>query len=210
MQMEKSRGPGRPKDKSKEIAILAAARKLFLEIGLDVTIDAIALEAGVAKSTIYSYFSDKECLLEAVIRLESDLTISDEQFEQSLSLPLYDVLRSFGLRYVKFINNREILGWDRLIAAAAIRAPNLPERFFSAGPGRGQYMLIALLSQAIAKGELKRCEPQVAADNLTGLWLGFTSLEVKLGVRPALSEQEIENRVEHGISVFMAFYANTN
>ena len=210
MQMEKSRGPGRPKDKSKEIAILAAARKLFLEIGLDVTTDAIALEAGVAKSTVYSYFSDKECLLEAVIRLESDLTISDEQFEKSLGLPLYDVLKSFGLRYVKFINNREILGWDRLIASAAIKTPNLPERYFAAGPGRGQYMLIALLSQAIAKGELKQCEPQVAADNLTGLWLGFTNLEVKLGVRPALSAQEIENRVEHGINVFMAFYANKN
>ncbi|WP_017385184.1 TetR/AcrR family transcriptional regulator [Acinetobacter baylyi] len=205
--MEKSRGPGRPKDKSKEITILAAARKLFLEIGLDVTTDAIALEAGVAKSTIYSYFSDKENLLEAVIRLESDLTISDEQFEQSLSLPLYDVLKSFGLRYVNFINNREVLGWDRLIAAAAIKTPDLPERFFAAGPGRGQYMLIALLCQAIAKGELKQCDPQVAADNLTGLWLGFTSLEVKLGVKPALTPQEIENRVEHGINVFMAFYA---
>ncbi|WP_311091376.1 TetR/AcrR family transcriptional regulator C-terminal domain-containing protein [Acinetobacter soli] len=53
-------------------------------------------------------------------------------------------------------------------------------------------MLMALLIQAIAKGELKRCEPQVAADNLTALWLGFTNLEVKLGVRPALSAQEIE------------------
>jgi TetR/AcrR family transcriptional repressor of mexJK operon len=61
------------KTKSKEIAILAAARKLFVEIGLYVTTDAIALESGVVKSTIYSYFSDKECLLEAVIRLESDV-----------------------------------------------------------------------------------------------------------------------------------------
>ncbi|ENX44019.1 hypothetical protein F886_03378 [Acinetobacter sp. NIPH 542] len=143
-------------------------------------------------------------MLEGVIRLESYLTISDEQFEKSFGLPLYDVLKSFGLRYVKFINNREILRWGRLIASAAIKTPNLPERFFAAGPGRGQYMLIALLSQAIAK------EPQVAADNLTGLWLGFTNLEVKLGVRPALSAQEIENRVEHGINVFMAFYANKN
>jgi len=210
MQMEKSRGPGRPKDKSKEIAILAAARKLFLEIGLDVTTDAIALEAGVAKSTVYSYFSDKESLVEAVIRQETELTISNGQFEQSLHLPLYDVLTTFGLRYVKFINNREILGWDRLIAAAAIKTPNLPERYFAAGPGRGQYMLIALLSQAIAKGELKRCEPQTAANDLTGLWLGFTHIEVKLGIRPALSAQEIENKVKHGLDVFMAFYANTN
>ncbi|WP_311092382.1 TetR/AcrR family transcriptional regulator [Acinetobacter soli] len=120
---EKSRGPSRPKDKSKEIVILTAARKLFLEIGLDVTTDAIALDAGVAKSTIYPYFSDKECLLEGVIRLESYLTISDEQFEKSFGLPLYDVLKSFGLRYVKFINNREILRWGRPIASAVITPP---------------------------------------------------------------------------------------
>jgi TetR/AcrR family transcriptional repressor of mexJK operon len=121
-------------------------------------------------------------------------------------MPLNLVLKSFGLRYVRFINNREILGWDRLIAAAAVKSPQLPERFFAAGPGRGQYMLIALLSQAIAKGEIKRCEPHIAADYLTGLWLGFTSLEIKLGVRSILSDDEIETRVEQGIDIFMSYY----
>jgi TetR/AcrR family transcriptional repressor of mexJK operon len=206
MEIKKTRGPGRPKDSSRKLAILVSARKLFLEYGLDVTIDTIALNASVAKSTVYSHFSDKESLLEAVIRHESDLTISDEQFKQSLSMPLNLVLKSFGLRYVRFINNREILGWDRLIAAAAVKSPQLPERFFAAGPGRGQYMLIALLSQAIAKGEIKRCEPHIAADYLTGLWLGFTSLEIKLGVRSILSDDEIETRVEQGIDIFMSYY----
>lgn len=207
---ENARTRGRPKDLTKKISILDTARELFLAKGPDVTTEDIASKAGVAKATIYAYFADKENLLEAVIRRESDLTISDKQFEQSKDMPVKAVLKSYGMRYVSFIHRREILGWDRLIAAAAVSSPNLPERFFTAGPGRGQSMLISLIEQAITRKELKQCDPSIAADDLAGLWLGFTNLEVKLGVRPELTASEIENRVEHGIKVFMTFYARSD
>ena len=49
-------------------AILQAARKLFLEQGTEVTTAEIARVAGVAKATLYANFSDKEHLIEAVLR----------------------------------------------------------------------------------------------------------------------------------------------
>lgn len=116
---ETPRQKGRPKDPLKTQAILQAARKLFLEQGLEVTTAEIARVAGVAKATLYANFSDKEHLIEAVLRQESDLTISDHDFAQRHHLPLIEVLTAFGYRFVRFINQRELTGWDRLIASAA-------------------------------------------------------------------------------------------
>ncbi len=82
---ETPRQKGRPKDPLKTQAILQAARKLFLEQGLEVTTAEIARVAGVAKATLYANFSDKEHLIEAVLRQESDLTISDHDFRPAPS-----------------------------------------------------------------------------------------------------------------------------
>ncbi|PLO89408.1 TetR/AcrR family transcriptional regulator, partial [Klebsiella pneumoniae] len=144
----------------------------FLEQGLEVTTAEIARVAGVAKATLYANFSDKEHLIEAVLRQESDLTISDHDFAQRHHLPLIEVLTAFGYRFVRFINQRELTGWDRLIASAAVRHPDLPGRFYAAGPGRAQQMLEAIIAEAIEAGTLRACDPQEAADELAGLWLG--------------------------------------
>ncbi len=133
---ETPRQKGRPKDPLKTQAILQAARKLFLEQGLEVTTAEIARVAGVAKATLYANFSDKEHLIEAVLRQESDLTISDHDFAQRHHLPLIEVLTAFGYRFVRFINQRELTGWDRLIASAAVRHPDLPRPLLRP-PGRG-------------------------------------------------------------------------
>ena len=204
---ETPRQKGRPKDPLKTQAILQAARKLCLEQGLEVTTAEIARVAGVAKATLYANFSDKEHLIEAVLRQESDLTISDHDFAQRHHLPLIEVLTAFGYRFVRFINQRELTGWDRLIASAAVRRPDLPGRVFAAGPGRAQQMLEAIIAEAIEAGTLRACDPQEAADELAGLWLGMTSLAIKLGARPPLSDDEIKQRVERALDVFLRAYS---
>lgn len=204
---ENNRPKGRPKDPTKEQAILQAARKLFLEEGVGVTTEQIARVAGVAKATLYANFADKETLIEAVLRQESNLTISDSEFSKRHQLPLPEVLTAFGNRFVRFINQRELTGWDRLIASAAVRHPDLPRRFYAAGPGRAQQMLETIVAEAIDAGVLKTCVPREAADHLAGLWLGMTSLEIKLGARKALSDEEIEYRVAHALDVFMRAYS---
>ncbi len=197
---------GRPKDDTKRTAILDAARLLFLERGLDVTTDEVAAKAGVAKATVYGNFSDKSALIEAVIRREADITITDEQHSQASEVHVAQALRAFGLRYVSFLNNRDLLGWDRLIASLEAQQSELPKRFFDVGPGRGQRILTAIIQSAMVQGELKPADSAEAADILTGLWLGFVTLEIKLGVRPQLTGAEIQRRVERGVDIFMTLY----
>jgi len=169
--------------------------------------DEVAATARVSKATLYANFADKSSLVAAVIRRESDNTITDEEYANFLAHSrVRDVLFSFGVRFVNFINNRDLFGWDRLIASLEARQSELPRRFFDLGPGRGQRLLTELIARAIDQGQLKAVGADHAADALTGLWLGFTNLEIKLGVRHPLTEDEIKERVERGISVFLAVY----
>nr|WP_255647618.1 TetR/AcrR family transcriptional regulator [Ensifer sp. IC4062] len=189
--------------------MLDAARSLLLAMGPDVTTDEIASLAGVSKSTLYANFADKESLIEAVIRREADLTVTDEEFARlARSDVTADSLIKFGIRYVSFINSHDLLGWDRLIASLESSHPELPKRFFDLGPGRGQRLLTMLLAQAVQQEFLVEVEVDVAADILTGLWLGFVNLEVKLGVREPLTKDAIEERVRRGVSIFLQVYGN--
>ena len=197
---------GRPKDTQKTLNILVAARKLFLEKGIDVTNEEICQKAEVAKATLYTHFKDKASILEAVILNESTLTFSNKDYELSKEKPVRTSLEIFGIKYLTFVNNRELLRWDRLIAETSLIYPNMPAHFFNAGPARGQNFLIAIISDAISKQELKVIDAQIAADNLNGLWLGFKHLEIRLGITLPLNEDQIKFKVLNGIEVFMSAY----
>ncbi len=53
----------------------------------------------------------------------------------------------------------------------------------------------------------KMMDHKNAADELAGLWLGMTSLAIKLGARPPLSDDEIKQRVERALDVFLRAYS---
>lgn len=198
---------GRPKSESKRTGLLDAARILLLTVGPGVTTDDIASRAGVSKSTLYANFSGKMNLIEAVVRREADLTITDEEYARLTQESLTpQSLVNFGIRYVNFINQRDLIGWDRLIALMEAEHPEFHQQIFDLGPGRAQQFLTQLLKQGMQQGFLTQVDADVAADVLTGLWLGFVNLAVKLGVRDPLSAHEIEERVQRGVSIFLRFY----
>lgn len=200
------RGRGRPNDPRKREALLDAARELLLDDGPDVTMEAIAAKAGVAKATLYAKFPDKEAIVEAVLRRESDRTITDEQLSESLAMEVDEALIAFGLRYMTFVNERRLGGWDRLIAAMAMRHPHLARRFFDLGPGRGRALLTKIIEGGITKGSLKQESAADAADDLLGLWLGFTAVEINLFARKPMSPSELAERVNRGVKLFMRLY----
>lgn len=196
---------GRPKDDRKRVAVLTAARALFLSQGPDVTLDEVSAAAGVSKANLYANFGDKEGLIEAVIRREAEATILDEEFLSLKKADLGDALFSFGVRYLTFINSRDVFGWDRLIASVVHRS-ELAQRFFDLGPGHAQRLLQDFIEDAARQGKLIVVDAEQAADELTGLWLGFANLAIKLGVRRPFTPPEIEKRVVRSIAIFLSIY----
>ena len=190
----------------KREALLDAARELLLDQGPDVSMDAIAAKARVAKATLYAKFADKKAIVEAVLRRESDRTITDEQLAESLSMELEEALAAFGMRYMAFINERQLRGWDRLIATMSMRHPDISRRFFDLGPGRGQAHLVTIIESGMANGRINPGSAVQAADDLVGLWLGFTAVEINLLAREPMSASELNERVKRGIALFMRLH----
>jgi TetR/AcrR family transcriptional repressor of mexJK operon len=207
---EPKRSRGRPKKLEAADALLGAGRDLLLTYGMRVTVDAIVAKAGVAKTTFYTYFADKEAFIEAVLLRESARTISDEQYRASLDGDLRAALVMFGSQYLAFANEVRLSAWDRLIASANDAYPELALRLYDAGPGRAYRLLTDILCEADRKGILRIPEPAVAAEELTGIWYGYTVLRVNLRVMPPMTPEEIRKRAERGVEVLYRLYAPGN
>ncbi len=200
---------GRPKDNAKRDAILDAARSLFLAHGPHaVALDAVADLARVSKSTFYSNFADRGSLLEALIRRESDRIVSDEDLVVVTAETLVPALTAFGLRLLRFLADPEIVGFERLIAAAARDHPDLPGRFFEAGPGRARARLALMITEGARSGALRVEDAVWAAENLVGLWQGMMRVELSMGFRPPPSDDALSARAARGVQSFLAIYEN--
>jgi AcrR family transcriptional regulator len=63
---------GRPRDASRDVAILDAALRVLIEVGYDqLSVEAVAARAGVAKTTVYRRYRDKAALVAAAVEHRS-------------------------------------------------------------------------------------------------------------------------------------------
>ena len=199
---------GRPRDPTKAKAILDAGWGLFLEQGVEGTsIEAIAAKAGVSKVTLYTYFLDRTALFEAAVLREM------EQIEKAQALSpldglanIVDQLRIFGVGIMSFLASKPAIDFYSVVAGELRRHDQLARTFYISGPGRTRDNLAALLSAGVQRGELTSLVPHEAADELFGLWQGFTNFQFSLGIDINVLRGEIAPRVERGIRVFMLAY----
>ncbi len=201
------RSPGRPKDMEKRSAILAAATELFAQRGLEgVPVEMIAAAAGVSKVTIYANFKDKPAILEAILAQETARLAQEVTTRSQTKGSLEDRLRSVGGYLVVMLNAPCHEALDRCLTLETQRNPDLGRRFFDAGPGHLRDVVAELLIEANAAGEIKAACPRTAAEDLLGLWLGFSAVEKRFLCKPP-HPGELEARIERGVTLFMRAYA---
>jgi AcrR family transcriptional regulator len=166
--------------------ILDAALRLWTRHGFDATtVEALALEAGIAKGTVYLYFATKEELLAAAVErwsLLPDLSALGPAFGE---LPLEQALPRVAAQL-----------WSRLRSAAPLVGLLLRElalrpaearRFLETVvlPANGAFA--AFLEGRIAAGELRRVDAFVAARSFVGMLMIFLWTQHVLGgdaIRP--------------------------
>ncbi len=203
-----ARPPGRPVDPGKQQSIVDAAWSLFLEHGVEpVSIESVARRARVSKVTLYRYFPDKQALLEAGVLAEMERIEAAQDLgarppgEQA---DLAERLRRFGLGVMHFLAAENAVAFYSSLAGELGRHPELARRFWDAGPGRTRTNLVRLLADAARAGELELADPELAAEQLFGLWQGFTNLQYALGVADHVG---VVRRVEAGVELFMRGHA---
>jgi TetR/AcrR family transcriptional regulator, mexJK operon transcriptional repressor len=163
----------------------------------------MASRAGVSKVTIYSRYTDKESLFEHVVR--DEMRGMDATFQQNVPVggSLETRLNAFGIALLGFLFRPDHIAMDRMLSLAFVDNPELGRRFFDAGPGQCRARVAAMLADAAAAGDIRIDDPTAAAADVFSLWKGFYDLELKCGVRSAVSAATIKQRVERGTALFL-------
>ena len=192
----------------KRAAILAGAARVFMQTGFDATsVNDICRAAGVSKSTLYVYFSDKEDLFEHLIEGERERLFLG--LRQSLLIPgtLAERLSAFAQALAGIILSDEVILAQRVVIGMAERRSDMGARFYDAGAQRGQLVLLEALQAEIAAGTLSIPDPTLAAYQLVelstaGLWR--RRLFGKTAAPPPA--EVIRSTAASAVAVFMAAY----
>lgn len=139
----------------KGAAVLASARDVFLKHGFSAaTTDMIQQAAGVSKSTVYAYYSNKEALFTAVVETECERFLRKIRRLEVNSGSFEETLTAMARAYLDVVLSSEGLALYRVVVAEAPRFPELARRFYLAGPGQMNAMVAAVLARAADAREL--------------------------------------------------------
>lgn len=204
---ESSSQRGRPKDPAKRAAILAAAKALFLREGYAGTsMEAVAIEAGVSKPTVYSHFANKDSLFSVAVQEETQMLLPHSAFTLKDRSSLDVVLREIGRAFVGLINSPEAIGLHRLMAAKVGQEGDMARLFFEAGPEVILRQMEQLLKQAHQRGLLHVEDVELATEHFFGLLQGCQHMQVLIGYRPPLPAAEMGRRVREATAMFLRAY----
>ena len=210
-QPSEPRRPGRPRDMDKGRSILDAGWGLFLERGVEATpIEAIAARAGVSKVTLYTHYPDKAALFRAAVEREMERIEVAQQLQTSDGHPgmVADQLRQFGFGIMAFLTSKPAIDFYSVVAGDLRRHQDLARAFYDLGPGRTRQNLAGLIAAAVDRGELTAVDPTRAAEELFGMWQGFTNFQLALGVDIAAIREGMHERVARAVGVFLRLYGH--
>ena len=187
--------------------VLEGARKVFLADGFEgAGVDKIAKAAGVSKATLYSYFPDKRVLFMEVVR-----GACVEQADSMVELAAgcrgpREVLRLAGERLHGVLLGGYSLRLFRIFVAEADRFPELGAMFYRNGPLVMHDQLRDYLALAVARGELRIADVDLAAAQFLEMCKADVFLRFLFNIDESFSEAERERVIGGAIETFMARY----
>ena len=185
--------------------ILNAATDLFLEVGYEHTsIDAILLQSGGSKSTLYSYFPTKQDLFRAVI--DNVVDNSDLGSALDITVNARAVLTEFAVarqRVVLSARHRAVLG---LVIAERERFPDLAQIYWERGPQRSGRQLITYLEALRNREVLAIDDAEEAAEFFVGMLFQHWLKQLYYVRQPPPTEALLRARAERVVARFWAAY----
>jgi AcrR family transcriptional regulator len=197
------------KKEAKRRSFVQAGATLFTDKGYsNVSVDAIAAEAGASKVTFYNYFDSKEALFEAVV-LEARYPALQRMVAIAHDGPdLWQILFDTGMAFLRLKLNPDVIAIDRLVIAEAKRLPELARIYLASGPSQTLGAIQSLVEHLLERELLQSTEP------LRTIGLHFMSLcEAGIYVRqiwgldPYPPEEQLTTSVKAAIAAFIGAYA---
>ncbi|WP_319413702.1 TetR/AcrR family transcriptional regulator [uncultured Cohaesibacter sp.] len=174
--------------------ILAAAERLFLSLGyIGTTMDAVAIEAGVTKQTVYRYFPSKVSLFSALIghfdQNDAEFSFRNEAFAEEL--------RRYGVAFLLHHMQPRHLAFFRLMISESRDSSELGDIFSEQAQPYWFGKLSAFLGGHVPE---ERCKGYAQLFNAM-LLAKRTFLLMRAG--EGMSEAEIRTHVELVLAVFL-------
>jgi TetR/AcrR family transcriptional repressor of mexJK operon len=183
--------------------LFAAAMELFMEHGYDASVDMIICRAGVARQTFYNHFQNKESLFTEVLRnCMGDILVPLTENSGDLRA----TLKKFAAGYrQRALCPAGVAGYRTMVGQAQ-RFPELTRESFESGIGHMVGILADLLGKAMESGELRRDDPQFAAEMLMSMLAGLERSRLLMGAEspPCDEAQRVEAIVDGFLRMFEA------
>lgn len=186
--------------------IRAAAAVVFLEKGyLGTSVDEIAARAGVSKQTIYTHFRNKDELFAEVVlgnAVRAEAFASDMLATFRGADDVEAGLRELARTYVRFVIRPDVIRLRRLVIAEASRFPDLARTYHERVPARMYTELAGLFAELMQAGQLRRGDPETAAQHFVWLILGQPLDRMMFGL-PADAADALSDFADIAVNVFM-------
>lgn len=154
--------------------LLHAARELLLERGLEVSLEQIALHAGLTRQSLYNHFSSKADLLMQVFEaLNEELQAQLENIGDAASQDLPRALQQIALTVQAHLYAPSSLRLHRLLVQASAQMPELLQSMHQRRTGRLRQRLSDLLQMLDARGDVRVDSPMLAASAFIGAAIGY-------------------------------------
>ncbi|MBR2687410.1 MAG: TetR/AcrR family transcriptional regulator [Aquamicrobium sp.] len=190
----------------RERRILDAALKVFSETGYSgATMDAVAIQAGLSKPTLYQYFESKEALFSAMLLGERDLML--EFFQHPSGDGMVADLLGFAWDYADTVLRPDLLSLARLIIGEVHRFPEIGHAYQESGPDRLLRGIMEHLEGRRADGQLVFEDAELAAQDLWGLILSAPRNQALYMPDHLPDRAQIERYINNGLRVFLKAYS---
>ena len=187
--------------------VLDGARKVFMRDGFEgASVDDIVREAGVSKATLYSYFPDKRLLFLEVAKMECRAQSDAEIAQIEATGDIRQALTQAAGRMVRFFMSDVGMQIYRIVVGESQRFPEIGQDFYNSGPAMVRQMLAQFLTKAVEDGRLEIDDIELAADQFPELCKAGLHIQMVLGLRTSVTDDEIDRVIDGAVDMFLCKY----
>ncbi|PJG67921.1 TetR/AcrR family transcriptional regulator [Acinetobacter seifertii] len=195
------KSPGRPS--RIRPTLIAAARELFLEQGLEVRLEAIATKAGTNRQTLYNHFPTKTALLIEVfdhLKAEMEAPFIEHHVDSNKRLDqrLFDIGHAVQTHFY----NDDAIRLQRLLIIALVEMKEILPKIQNRTQGNIKRSLSHILETANNAGLIQVKHPDEAAKAFLGAVMGYSYPATMLGDALPTS-QELKKLNQEVCSMFL-------
>ncbi len=191
---------------TKQKRILDAALIVFSETGYSgASMDAIAVEAGVSKPTLYQYFGAKEQLFSAMLQPQGDDIL--KTFSEPAESGMVAQLHAFAWKYAEIVLRPDLLSLARLVVGEVQRFPEIGPAYQAAGPDKLLQGMIDFLTKLEQNGRLAFDDAELAAQDLWGLILSAPRNQAMYEPANLPDKKTLARYIDNGLKVFLKAYS---